>query len=188
MDKLIVTATLDSQASYPNNKYCPKYTQIEEIIDQYVKCVEAGASIVHIHGVRTLERSMQEDFKQVPRADVNGWKRIMDGIIERSPVRPIIQFGSASTRIQERIELMKLGPEMVSVAFNSHDEHFQPDPSIEANEMYALHTRNELEYYAKAVNEHHGKLEIEVFQPGAIYNVNFIDKLGILPHPPSFSK
>ncbi len=183
MDKLIVTATLDSQASYPNNKYCPKYTQIEEIIDQYVKCVEAGASIVHIHGVRTLERSMQEDFKQVPRADVNGWKRIMDGIIERSPVRPIIQFGSASTRIQERIELMKLGPEMVSVAFNSHDEHFQPDPSIEANEMYALHTRNELEYYAKAVNEHHGKLEIEVFQPGAIYNVNFIDKLGILPHP-----
>ena len=77
----------------------------------------------------------------------------------------------------------ELGPDMTSVAFNSHDEHFQPDPSIEANEMYAIHTRNELESYAIAANDNHVKLELEVFQPGAIYNVNFIDRLGILPHP-----
>ena len=183
MEKLIVTATVDSRVSYPNNPYCPPYEEIDRISDEYARCVEAGAAVVHMHGVRTLEKEIQPDGRRVSKIDFDGWKRMREQILEKSPRRPIIQFGVASARIEEKVRLMTLGPDMMSVAFNSHDEHFQPDPAFPANEMYAVHPRTELEAYAKAATEHGVKLELECFQPGAYYNVRHVDRQGFLPHP-----
>jgi 3-keto-5-aminohexanoate cleavage enzyme len=58
---------------------------------------------------------------------------------------------------------MDQGPDMMSYAFNVHDEYFQPDPSLPAQELYALHPRDELEEVARAAKKHGVKLEIECF-------------------------
>ncbi len=183
MDKLIVTATVDSRVSYPNNPHCPPYEEIDRISEEYARCVEAGAAITHMHGVRTLEKEIQPDGRRVSRIDFDGWRKMQEQILAKSPHRPIIQFGVASARIEDKIRLMTFGPDMMAVAFNSHDEHFQPDPAYPANEMYAVHPRTELEAYASAATEHHVKLELECFQPGAYYNVRHVDRQGLLPHP-----
>src|SRR5256885_10380314 len=46
MDKLIITVTVDSSMSYPRNPYCPPPGEIERVAEEYVRSVEAGASIV----------------------------------------------------------------------------------------------------------------------------------------------
>lgn len=183
MEKLIVTATVDSRVSYPGNPHCPTYQEVDRIADEYALCVAVGASIVHMHGVRTLETEIQPDGRRVSRFDFDGWQRMKDLILKKCDRRPIIQFGVASARIEDKIRLMKMGPDMMSVAFNGHDEHFQPDPAFPANEMYAVHPRTELEAYAEAAEEHHVKLELECFQPGAYYNVRHVDRSGHLGHP-----
>ena len=71
---------------------------------------------------------------------------------------------------------MELQPEMMSYAFNVHDEFFQPDPAYPANEMYALHPRDELETFCRAAQEHGVKTEIECFYTGAYWNLRV--------HPP----
>jgi 3-keto-5-aminohexanoate cleavage enzyme len=62
---------------------------------------------------------------------------------------------------------MSLHPEMMSYAFNVHDEHFQPDLSIPANEQYAIHPRTELIEFCQAAREHGVKPEVESFYTGA---------------------
>ena len=97
-----------------------------------------------------------------------------------SKVDPIMQFGVASARIEEKIKLMKLGPDMMAVAFNAHDEYFQPEPSLPPKRMMALHPVEELIAYAKAAEEHNVKLEVECFQTGAFWHLEFVRRHGYL--------
>ena len=57
---------------------------------------------------------------------------------------------------------MKLGPDMMAVCFNAHDEYFQPEPSLPPKRMMAIHPVEELIAYAKAAEEHKVKLEVRV--------------------------
>src|SRR2546427_5825807 len=61
MDKLIITVTVDSSMSYPRNPYCPPPSEIERVAEEYVRSVEAGASIVHMHGVHKLEDEIRSE-------------------------------------------------------------------------------------------------------------------------------
>jgi 3-keto-5-aminohexanoate cleavage enzyme len=97
-----------------------------------------------------------------------------------SKVDPIMQYGVASARIEEKIELMKLGPDMMAVAFNAHDEYFQPVPTLPPKRMMAIHPVEELIAYAKAAEEHKVKLECECFQTGAFWHLDFVRKAGYL--------
>src|SRR5215467_15462812 len=126
MDKLIITVACDSRTSYPINHLCPPQEDIAGVAQQYIDGINAGAAIAHIHGRRTLEESLQADGKQVSRIHHEDWKRLQDAIMSR--VDPIMQFGVASARIEEKIKLMTLGPDMMAVCFNAHDEYFQSDP------------------------------------------------------------
>ena len=65
MEKLIITVACDSRTSYPINHYCPPQEDIDGVARQYIDGIKAGAAIAHIHGIRTLEESMQADGKQV---------------------------------------------------------------------------------------------------------------------------
>ncbi len=120
MEKLIITVACDSRTSYPINHYCPPQEDIEGVAQQYLDGIKAGAAIAHIHGIRTLEETMQADGRQVSRMNQEGWKRLNDAILSRSS--PIMQFGVASARIEEKVKLMGLSPDMMAVAFNAHDE------------------------------------------------------------------
>jgi 3-keto-5-aminohexanoate cleavage enzyme len=166
MDKLIITVACDSRTSYPHNNLCPPQEDIAGCAQQYVDACNAGAAIAHIHGRRTLEESIQADGKMVSKIHHADWKRLHEAIMNK--VDPIMQYGVASARIEEKIELMKLGPDMMAVAFNAHDEYFQPVPV------------EELIAYAKAAEEHKVKLECECFQTGAFWHLEFVRRAGYL--------
>ena len=106
------------------------------------------------------------------------WKKLHHMITDK--VDTIMQYGVASARIEEKIALMKLGPDMMAVAFNAHDEYFQPVPTLPPKRMMAIHPVEELIAYAKAAEEHNVKLECECFQTGAFWHLDFVRKAGYL--------
>lgn len=181
MEKLVITVTVDSSMSYPGNPYMPPIEDVETVASQYIDAVKAGASIVHHHGVHHLEDEIQPDGRRLSRIDFDGWKALTE--LVRAECDPVIQFGIASARLEEKIALMDLGPDMMSYCFNVHDEYFRPDEKYPANEMYALHPRDELEAFSLAAREHGVKPEAECFYTGAFWNVDFIRRLGALDNP-----
>ncbi|MDL9980749.1 3-keto-5-aminohexanoate cleavage protein [Microbacterium sp. ASV49] len=180
-DKVIITVTVDCSMSYPGFDRMPAIDDVETVADEYIRAIDAGASLVHHHGVHRLEDTIQEDGRQLSRTDFQGWSDLTEAI--RSERDAIIQFGIASARLEEKIELMKLGPDMMSYAFNVHDEYFRPDPAYPANEQYAIHPRSELEAFSAAALEHGVKPEIECFYSGAFWNLEYIREQGLLQDP-----
>jgi 3-keto-5-aminohexanoate cleavage enzyme len=181
VDKVIITVTVDSSMSYPGNKAMPPIEDVDAVAGEYVRAIDSGASLVHHHGVHYLEDRIQEDGRQLSKTDFGGWKNLTDQIRDQRDA--IIQFGIASARLEEKVELMKLGPDMMSFAFNVHDEYFRPDPAYPANEQYAIHPRSELEAFSRAALEHGVKPEIECFYTGAFWNLEYIRDQGLLENP-----
>jgi 3-keto-5-aminohexanoate cleavage enzyme len=179
MDKLIITVACDSRTSYPINHHCPPQEDIPGVAQQYIDGIKAGAAIAHIHGRRTLEESMQADGRQVSKIHHEDWKRLQDSIM--SKCEPIMQFGVASARLEEKVKLMELGPDMMAVAFNAHDEYFNPDPQFPPKRMMAIHPVEELLAYCKAAEQHKVTLEVECFHTGGFWNLEFVRKHGFLP-------
>lgn len=182
MEKLVITVTCDSTITYPGNPHMPPIEDTDAVGQQYVDAVNAGASICHHHGVQYLEPDLQADGKKLSRIDEPGWQRLTDKI-KSVGTDPIVQYGIASARLPDKVTLMKQGPDMMSYAFNVHDEYFRPDPAYPANEVYALHPRDELEAASRAALEHGVKLEIECFYTGAFWNLDFIRDQGLLANP-----
>jgi 3-keto-5-aminohexanoate cleavage enzyme len=167
--------------SYPGNPNMPPIEDLDTIAAEYIRAVDAGATIVHHHGIHYLEHEMQADGRKLSRIDFDGWRLLTEKI--RSARDPIVQFGIASARLEEKIRLMELRPEMMSYAFNVHDEYFRPDPALPANEMYALHPRDELEEFCRAALDRGVKPEVECFYTGAFWNLEYIRDQGLLANP-----
>ena len=179
MEKLIITVAGDSRTSYPHNNLCPPQEDIAGCAQQYVDAVQG--------------RRRDRAHPRPPHAGRIDPGRRQDGVAASttptgrscttsimSKVDPIMQYGVASARIEEKIELMKLGPDMMAVAFNAHDEYFQPVPTLPPKRMMAIHPVEELIAYAKAAEEHKVKLECECFQTGAFWHLDFVRKAGYL--------
>ncbi len=179
MDKLIVTITCDSTMSYPRNPYNPK--GVEGLAEEYIRCVNAGAAICHLHGPYTLDEKIQADGTKLSDLDLPGWQRLRD-LIE-GKVSPIIQYGIANGKFPQRVELMKQRPDMMSICFNAHDECFQPDPNYPPVELYGIHDREELEKYCKFTKAHGIKPEVEAFHYGAVWNARRFIDMGLLDTP-----
>ncbi|HEY5112728.1 MAG TPA: 3-keto-5-aminohexanoate cleavage protein [Coriobacteriia bacterium] len=181
MDKVVITVTVDCSMSYPGFKAMPRIDDVPAVAAEYIRAIDAGASLVHHHGVHYLEDTIQEDGRRLSRTDFAGWADLTERI--RADRDAIIQFGIASARLDEKIALMGLRPEMMSYAFNVHDEFFQPDPAFPANEQYAIHPRPELEAFCAAAREHGVKPEVESFYTGAFWNLEYIRDKGLLDDP-----
>src|ERR1700730_5866165 len=106
-----MTAACDSQTSYPINHLCPPQEDIDGVARQYNDGVKAGAAIAHIHGIRTLEESIRDAGRQGCRIHHDVWKRLQDAILGK--VDTVMQFGVASARLEEKVKLMELGPDMM---------------------------------------------------------------------------
>ncbi len=179
MEKLVITITCDSTMSYPRNPYNPK--GVDALAGEYVRAVNAGASICHLHGPYTVDEKIQADGTKLSDLDIPGWQRLKDGIT--SHVKPIIQYGIANGRFPQRVELMKQKPDMMSICFNAHDECFQPDPEYPPVELYGIHDRIELENYCRLTKQHGVKPEVESFHYGAIWNAQHFIEKGLLDTP-----
>ncbi len=181
MDDLVITVTVDSSMSYPGNPYMPAIEDTDAVAAEYIRAIDAGASLVHHHGVHHLEEAIASDGKKLSHIDFDGWRDVTDKI--RAARDPIMQFGIASARLEAKVRLMGLAPDMMSYAFNVHDEYFRPDPAYPPNEMYSLHPRDELLAFCKAAHEHQVKPEIECFYTGAFWNLEFVRAQGLLDDP-----
>ncbi len=181
MDKLIITITVDSTMSYPRNPYCPPTEEVDKVAREYIDAVKAGASIVHLHGVHRLEATFGADGRKLSHVDFDGWRRLKEKIQEK--VDPVIQYGIASARFEEKVKLMEHKPDLMSICFGPHDEDFQPDPDYPAQEIYAVHPREELAAYSREAMGHGVKVEVESFTPGSFYNIRHVAKKGLLPEP-----
>ena len=181
MDKVVITVTVDCSMSYPGFTGMPRIDDVPAVADEYIRAIDAGASVVHHHGVHYLEDSIQDDGRRLSRTDFQGWADLTRRI--RAKRDAVVQFGIASARLDEKVALMALRPEMMSYAFNVHDEFFQPDPDYPPNEQYAIHPRPELEEFCAAAREHGVKPEVESFYTGAFWNLEYIRGKGLLDDP-----
>lgn len=185
MDKLIITVTCDSTMAYPSNPYNPTPRGYDEVAREYVRSVEAGASICHLHGPYTIDEEIREDGTRLSDLDIPGWaafrRDILDGC---GSTRPIIQYGIANGRFPQRRELMRdQKPDMISTCFNPHDECFDYEPGCEPVELYGLHNRPELEEYCRITAELGVKIEAECFHYGGVWNAQRMVQKGLLAEP-----
>ena len=182
MDKLIITVTCDSDSAFPGNPNNPTPKGMETVVAEYLRGIDAGAAISHIHGPRKLDDAPQPDGSRLSTLDIPGWGRMNDAIVTQRDT--IMQFGIASGRFPQRKELIrKHTPDMISVAFVAHDECFDYDPTRTPKEIYGIHSRTELEEYCTLCNELGVKVEVEAFHTGGFWNAQRMMNKGLLKDP-----
>ena len=174
MTNLIITVTCDTTLTYPHNPHGPKPNNPTGVADEYVRAIDAGAAICHTHGSYTSDPVIQPDGRQLQIPIMDGRREITERV--RATGRAILQFGLASIRLEQKLELWRtLHPDMSSINFNSHDEYFQPDPKYPpAGYCYSIHPISELREYAQLAKESGVKLEIECFSTGAFWAIEKI--------------
>ena len=179
MDKLVITVAVDSTPTYPNNPHMPAVADINAIARQYVDAVNAGASICHHHGRYTIEP--QPDGRNAMKADIDGF-RLLTELIREGAGDPIIQYGTGAS-MEQKLELLLQRPDMLSYPFTFHDLRLQPDTGHVPFELYLEHRRDELEEISHAALQNGTKIEIEAFQTGAYWNLEFVRAKGLLVDP-----
>jgi 3-keto-5-aminohexanoate cleavage enzyme len=179
MDKLVITVAVDSTPTYPSNPHMPSIADTEAIALQYIDSVNAGASICHHHGRYSLE--VQPDGRNAMLADMEGFQLLTD-VIREGGGNPIIQYGTGAP-IDQKLELLTQHPDMLSYPFTFHDLRLQPDPRHTPFELYLEHRRDELEEISLAALDSGTKMEIETFQTGAFWNLEFVRAKGLLVDP-----
>jgi 3-keto-5-aminohexanoate cleavage enzyme len=181
MDKLIITVTCDCTMAYPSNPHNPTPKGYDEVAREYVRSVNAGASICHLHGPYTIDEKIQADGTRLSDLDIPGWAKLRKDITDHC--NPIIQYGIANGRFPQRKELMKQSPDMMSICFNPHDECFDYEPGREPVELYGLHNRPELEEYCRTTAKYGVTVEVEAFHYGGVWNAQRMVQKGLLETP-----
>jgi 3-keto-5-aminohexanoate cleavage enzyme len=179
MDKLVITVAVDSTPTYPGNPCMPAIADTDAIAREYVDAVNAGASICHHHGRYSIVPG--PDGRSVMQADLEGFQHLSD-LIRSGGGNPIVQYGTGAS-LEQKIELLGQQPDMLSYPFTFHDLRLQPDPAHAPFELYLEHRRDELETISRAALDSETKLEIESFQTGAFWNIEYVREKGLLVDP-----
>ncbi|MFX1588115.1 MAG: 3-keto-5-aminohexanoate cleavage protein [Promethearchaeota archaeon] len=154
-EKLIITATTANSWIFPEVKNWADTN--DALIEDIVKCYEAGAAIAHVH---------------LPRgAEVETIKRI------REKCDIVIQAGMSSYPIEDRTPDFHARPDMLSVILNHHDEHFT---ELKVNQIHDL---DELEQYCISLKKFNIKPEWEVWHTGSYWNLNYLINKNLLTPP-----
>lgn len=167
MEKLIITAALTgaevTRADNPNLPITPA-----EIAEAAYECYEAGASIVHLH-VRHADGT--------PTQDGAVYKETIERIKEKCDI--IIQVstgGAVGMSAEERLQPVYLKPEMATLTTGS----------VNFGNNVFLNPPAYLKQFARVMQEHGVKPEIEVFDVGMINNALHLVKQGLLKEPLHF--
>jgi 3-keto-5-aminohexanoate cleavage enzyme len=150
--KIIITATTAKSLIYPDVKNWAQTD--EELIDDVVKCYEAGAAVAHIHLPRGKEAETVRQIRE--RCDI------------------IIQAGMSSESIPQRKNDFEAYPDMMSVMLNHHSEYF-PQTKVDS-----LHPLNELKEYCAKLKNLKIAPEWEVWHSGSLWNLNHLREKGFL--------
>lgn len=164
---LIITAAVDGAETMrehnPNVPYTP-----EEIAQEAVRCREAGASMVHVHG-------REDDGTPTQARPV--FKQILDTIRERSDI--LVQFstgGAVWMTVDERIEALDLRPDMATLTTGT----------INFGEEVFMNSLPMIRQIAERLNEFNITPEIEIFDTGMVDTALRLVKEGLLELPLHF--
>ena len=187
-NEVIVTAALTGNIHTPTmSPYLP--VTPEQLIDEAVRCYEAGAACVHVH-VRNPETGQ-------PIHDVDLVGQVLKGIKERCDVVVCVSTGSLDASVERRVaSVRKWGLELAS--FNAGSMNFALHPlaskydfKYEWEKPYIENTENiifpntfkTLREYAEIYKELGTKPELEVYDLGMVNNLAFLLNSGILERP-----
>lgn len=166
MKKLIITAAVcGAEVFKEQTKYIP-YTA-GEISKEAKKCVDAGASVIHLH-VRKNDGT--------PTQDLDYFAKSIELIKKKCSVTPIIQpstGGSVDMALEERIQPLELKPEMATLdcgTINFYD-------SIFVNDI------NMMREFAGKMQEYNITPEFEIFDTGGIEQSKILIKEGLVNEP-----
>jgi uncharacterized protein (DUF849 family) len=190
MAKVIITAALTGNIHVPSmSPYLP--ITPEQLIEEAVRCEEAGAAVVHVHARNP------EDGK--PSTDVEIYRKILSGIKERTNVVVSPTTGGTATMTPEqRIAVVReLRPEMAT--FNGGSMNFALYPVatkikefkhpwekdfLESTEGFIFsNTFTSLKVFCETMNEAATKPELEVYDVGQITNLAQMIREGYLKQP-----
>jgi 3-keto-5-aminohexanoate cleavage enzyme len=100
---IIMVAPNGSHATKQHNPAVPY--SVVETVDEIVRAAEAGAAIAHIHARTSMGQSTQ---------DVEVFRKIVDGVRERSDILLELSLGSGGFSVAEAIAPLELSPPMAS--------------------------------------------------------------------------
>ena len=167
MEPLIITAAVDGAETMREHNPAVPYTP-EEIAQEAVRCREAGASMVHVHG-RLPDGT--------PTQDRETFGEILRLIRERSDI--LVQFstgGAVWMSVEERIEALDLQPDMATLTTGT--VNFGDDVFMNSWPMICQ--------IARKLQEHGVRPEIEVFDTGMVDTALRLLKEGLVEGPLHF--
>ncbi len=164
---LIITAAIVGAETMREQTPHVPYTP-QEIADEALRCADAGAAMVHIHGRRD---------DGTPTQDRETFAAIFDAIRQRTDI--LVQFstgGAVGMDVEQRIEALSLRPHMATLTtgtVNFGDEVFM-------NSLPTIRT------IAKRLQKFGIRPEIEVFDTGMIDTALRLCDEGLLESPLHF--
>lgn len=190
MEQLIITAAITGAATVPSlTPYLP--ITPEQIAESAIEAASAGAAIVHIHARRP------EDG--LPSSDPEHFREILNRIKEESDVVVCITTGGGvGMTVEERARVVPIfKPEMCS--FNMGSINFGLHPALKAikefkfawEEQYLEMSRDfvfkntfkDLEYLGPLTKENQTKPELEIYDVGHLYNLDYLVNRGVISPP-----
>lgn len=166
MEKLIITVAITGAEL--NLKQCPILPITpEQQADASSQCVDAGASVIHLH-VR--------DDNGEPSQELDHFKRAVTAIHNKCATKPIIQFstgGAVGEPIENRLAPLRLKPGMGS--FNVGTINF--------GEGIFVNTFADMRELAKEFNATGVTPEFEIYDMGHVDNLKRLIKEGLVKPP-----
>ncbi len=167
MEKLIITAALTGAEVTRQQQPALPITP-DEIGQAAADCARAGACIVHVHA---------RDPDGSPTQDRETYRQIIAAVRARCDVIVQVSTGGAvGMTPQERLAPVTLAPEMATLSMgtvNFGDDVFMNYPA-------------DMEIFARVMQEHGVKPELEIFDAGMLATANRWLKKGLLHGPQHF--
>jgi 3-keto-5-aminohexanoate cleavage enzyme len=167
MEPLIITAAVNGAETMREHNPNVPYTPVE-IAEEAVRCREAGAAMVHVHG--RLDDG-------TPTQDRATFKAILQEIRARTDI--LVQFstgGAVWMDVEERIEALDLRPDMATLTTGT--VNFGDDVFMNSWPM--------MKTIAERLGKYGIRPEIEVFDTAMVDNALRLVKEGLLDEPLHF--
>jgi uncharacterized protein (DUF849 family) len=166
-----------------------------QIVDEAVRCAEAGAAIVHVH--------VRDPATGEPSSRLDLFEEVLTGIKRRSDVIVCpTTGGNASMTLDERLAILpRFKPEMAtfntgSMNYSSHfvvesydrrgkafKHEWEREHHASSKDGVFRNSFSDLERTLGLMNENEVKPECEIYDLGMIYNVAFLVQRGLLHGP-----
>jgi uncharacterized protein (DUF849 family) len=190
MEKLIITSAITGGATVPSmTPYLP--ITPKQIADSAIEASQAGASIVHLHA-----RRPEDGY---PSSDPEIFKEILTQIKEKSDVIVCITTGGTPLMtVEERAATIPIfKPEMCS--FNLGSMNFGLQNALrsikdfkypwekeyleKSKDFIFKNTFKDLERLTAITKENESRAELEVYDVGHLYNLDYLANEGLMSPP-----